>query len=168
MQCGPGAAAYFQALNLPELLSVNLRRSAGDVLCTADLYIETGDLFERKCQQTDFGKTHEGFYYDITFGERQTRIKTIAGFFPLVSGVADEKQGKRLIEWLEDKEAFNRPHRIPVLAADEEGYDPRGGYWRGSVWAPTNALVLRGLENHGDLFCLIIIDFRIKGNDFAL
>lgn len=92
---------------------------------------------------------HEGFYYDITFGERQTRIKTIAGFFPLVSGVADEKQGKRLIEWLEDKEAFNRPHRIPVLAADEEGYDPRGGYWRGSVWAPTNALVLRGLENHG-------------------
>ncbi len=92
---------------------------------------------------------HEGFYYDITFGERQTRIKTIAGFFPLVSGVADEKQGKRLIEWLEDKEAFNRPHRIPVLAADEEGYDPRGGYWRGSVWAPTNALVIGGLEKHG-------------------
>ncbi|WP_434690948.1 MGH1-like glycoside hydrolase domain-containing protein [Hungatella sp. SB206] len=91
----------------------------------------------------------DGFYYDMTFGERQTRIKTIAGFFPLVSGVADEKQGKRLIEWLEDKETFNRVHRIPVVAADEEGYDPRGGYWRGSVWAPTNALVTCGLEKHG-------------------
>lgn len=91
----------------------------------------------------------DGFYYDLTFGESQSRIKTIAGFFPLVSGVADEKQGKRLIEWLEDKETFNRVHRIPVLAADEEGYDPKGGYWRGSVWAPTNALVISGLEKHG-------------------
>lgn len=91
----------------------------------------------------------DGFYYDITFGERQTKIKTVAGFFPLISGVADKEKAARLVEWLENKDAFNRVHRVPVLSADEEGYDPRGGYWKGSVWAPTNALVTCGLERQG-------------------
>jgi hypothetical protein len=36
-----------------------------------------------------------------------------------------------------------------VLAANEEGYDPEGGYWKGSVWAPTNTMVVLGLEKNG-------------------
>ena len=38
---------------------------------------------------------------------------------------------------------------MPTLAADEPGYDPAGGYWRGAVWAPTDTMVIRGLENYG-------------------
>lgn len=91
----------------------------------------------------------DGFYYDLTFDGRQTGIKTIAGFFPLIAGVAGEARAGRLSAWLEDPDTFNRRHRIPVLAADEEGYQPQGGYWSGSVWAPTNALVIRGLEQNG-------------------
>jgi glycogen debranching enzyme len=50
---------------------------------------------------------------------------------------------------LDDPRAFKRPHRVPSLAADQAGYDARGGYWRGSVWAPTNYMVLRGLTAVG-------------------
>lgn len=91
----------------------------------------------------------DGFYYDVDFNGKQTGIKTIAGFAPMLSGAADKQQCERLVYWLKDKDTFNRVHRIPVLAANEPGFDPEGGYWSGSVWAPTNAMVLLGLERNG-------------------
>lgn len=91
----------------------------------------------------------DGFYYDVDDNLSQTGIKTIAGFFPMLAGIADEHQKSCLIKWLNDKETFNRVHRIPVLAANEEGFCPEGGYWSGSVWAPTNALVVLALEQNG-------------------
>lgn len=91
----------------------------------------------------------DGFYYDVDFNMKQTGIKTIAGFAPMLAKAASSSQMESLVDWLEDKDTFNRMHRIPVLAANEPGYDKDGGYWRGSVWAPTNAMVLLGLEENG-------------------
>lgn len=91
----------------------------------------------------------DGFYYDVDFSLKQAGIKTIAGFFPMLAGIADENQKACLIKQLNNKDTFNRVHRIPVLAADEEGFNPNGGYWSGSVWAPTNALVILALEQNG-------------------
>lgn len=91
----------------------------------------------------------DGFYYDLTFDGKQTAMKTIAAYWALVSGVADKRQARLLAEWLNDRDTFNRRHRVPVLAANEEGYDPEGGYWKGSVWAPTNTMVVLGLEKSG-------------------
>lgn len=91
----------------------------------------------------------DGFFYDVTFDGTQSGMKTAAAFWSLISGVADENQQEKLAEWLEDPNTFNRPHRVPVLAADEEGYDPMGGYWSGSIWAPTNAMIVLGLEKCG-------------------
>lgn len=91
----------------------------------------------------------DGFYYDVNSKLEQTGIKTIAGFAPMLAGAASRNQMDHLVEWLRDKDTFNRVHRIPVLAANEPGYDKDGGYWRGSIWAPTNAMVLLGLEENG-------------------
>lgn len=91
----------------------------------------------------------DGFFYDVTFEGKQSGMKTAAAFWSLLSGVADKEQQKRLAGWLEDEKTFKRPHRVPVLAADEEGYDPMGGYWAGSVWAPINAMIVLGLEKCG-------------------
>ncbi len=88
----------------------------------------------------------DGFYYDVNFRMEQSHIKTAAAFWALLSGVAEGQRQERLAAWLNDKATFGRLHRVPVLAADEPGYDPEGGYWRGSVWAPMNAMVVRGLE----------------------
>ena len=38
---------------------------------------------------------------------------------------------------------------MPTLSADEKGFSPSGNYWCGSVWAPTNTMVIRGLEKYG-------------------
>lgn len=90
-----------------------------------------------------------GFYYDVTNDGQRAPVKTIAAYWTLLAGVADEDQAAKLAEWLNDPNTFNRKHRVPVCAADEPGYDPQGGYWRGSVWAPTNTMVIRGLEKYG-------------------
>lgn len=91
----------------------------------------------------------EGFYFDVTGEGDRSPIKTIASFWALLSGVANINQAEKLAEWLEDPNTFARAHRVPTLAADEADYNPKGGYWRGSVWAPTNMMVVRGLEKYG-------------------
>lgn len=90
-----------------------------------------------------------GFYYDVKDDGELAPVKTIAAFWALLGEVANEDQADRLAKYLEDPKTFYRKHRVPVVAADEPGYDPRGGYWRGSVWAPTNMMVNRGLEKYG-------------------
>jgi hypothetical protein len=89
------------------------------------------------------------FYFDLTLEGKRAPVKTIAGFWPLLAKVASRDQAKALAAELENPKTFNRLHRVPTLAADEPGYDSAGGYWRGSVWAPTDTMVMRGLENYG-------------------
>jgi glycogen debranching enzyme len=90
-----------------------------------------------------------GFYYDLTDSGERAPVKTVAAFWALLAGVANENQAEKLASWLKDDDSFSRVHRVPTLAADEKGYNPDGGYWRGSSWAPTNTMVIRGLEKYG-------------------
>jgi hypothetical protein len=89
------------------------------------------------------------FYFDLMLEGKRAPVKTIAAFWPLLARVASPIQARALAQELENPKTFKRMHRVPTLAADEAGYDPAGGYWRGSVWAPTVAMVIRGLENFG-------------------
>jgi hypothetical protein len=91
----------------------------------------------------------ESFYYDLTVDGEKIKIKTVAAFWPLLAGVADAKMAKGLVAELNNPETFNRKHRVPTLAANEKGYDPMGGYWKGAVWAPINTMVVKGLETSG-------------------
>lgn len=87
------------------------------------------------------------FYYDLTVNGERISIKTIAGFWPLIAGVADANQASLLAQELENPKTFNRLHRVPTVAADEPTYQPTG-YWRGGIWAPTTTMVIRGLERY--------------------
>lgn len=89
------------------------------------------------------------FYYDLDEDLHRINIKTIAGFWPLLAGICTMEQAEHLTKWLQDPHTFYRLNVIPCLAADEKGYDPRGGYWRGGVWASTNLMVTDGLEKYG-------------------
>ncbi len=89
------------------------------------------------------------FYFDLTREGTRAPVKTIAAYWTLLAGVATPEQAAALVAELENPATFKRAHRVPTLAADEPGYDPRGGYWRGAVWAPTETMVIRGLENYG-------------------
>jgi glycogen debranching enzyme len=93
------------------------------------------------------------FYFDLTLEGKRAPVKTVAGFWPLIAGVPTPERAEDLVAQLKNPKTFARMHRVPTVAADEPGYNPAGEYWRGSVWAPTDTMVIRGLEryDHPDL-----------------
>jgi len=90
----------------------------------------------------------KSFYYDLTLEGKFVPVKTIGSFWTLLGQVATKNQADKMVEELENPNTFNRKHRVPTLAADQEKFDPLGGYWCGSIWAPTNTMVIRGLEKY--------------------
>ncbi len=89
------------------------------------------------------------FYFDLTVEGNQAPAKTVAAFWTLLAGVATPEQVDALAAELRNPQSFGRRHRVPTTPADQPGFDPAGGYWRGAVWAPTNTMVIRGLERCG-------------------
>jgi hypothetical protein len=89
------------------------------------------------------------FYFDLTWEGTRAPVKTIAGFWPLIAGIPSKEQAGSLAAELKNTNTFHRLHRVPTLAADQPGYVPHGGYWCGAVWAPTDTMVIRGLERYG-------------------
>ena len=89
------------------------------------------------------------FYFDLTVDGKRSPVKTVAAFWTLLAGVAGPKQVEALAAELRNPKTFGRKHRVPTLSGDDSTFEPLGGYWRGAVWAPTNTMVIRGLEKSG-------------------
>ncbi|MEO8026152.1 MAG: trehalase family glycosidase [Bryobacteraceae bacterium] len=89
------------------------------------------------------------FYVDLKLDGEQAPVKTIAGFWPLIARVSSADRAKALADHLRNPKTFGTPRRVPTCAADEPSYRA-GVYWQGAVWAPTNTMVLRGLEAYGE------------------
>jgi glycogen debranching enzyme len=89
------------------------------------------------------------FYFDLTRDGRQAPVRTVAAFWTLLAGVASADRAQCLVDQLSNPSAFGRLNPVPTCAADEPGYETHGGYWRGAAWAPTNTMVIRGLERFG-------------------
>ncbi len=101
-----------------------------------------------------------GFYYGWGNDNKRHSVRTIAAFWTLLAQIPDREKALRLVSHLKDKKKFKRVHLVPTVPADQAGYVPSGGYWRGSVWPPTTAMVVRGLETYGfdDLACEIALN----------
>ena len=89
------------------------------------------------------------FYYDTLRDGRRNGVKTVGSYWTLLAGLVPEERAERFVAHLDDEKEFKRPNRIPSLSADDPRYDPKGGYWRGGVWAPTNYMTLCGLHRYG-------------------
>ena len=64
---------------------------------------------------------------------------------------------------LKNKREFWRPHPFPTLSRDHFLYADDGGYWRGSVWAPTEYMIIRGLLNYGfDDFAAEAVELHLR------
>lgn len=115
---------------------------------------EAGDMREEAQRLTQFVNDMlwdetNGFYCDLAPGGGLSCTKHIGVYWALLAGTASGARLDRLVEHLSNGREFNRPHRIPSLAADHTGYKKEGEYWRGGVWAPANYMVLRGLSRAG-------------------
>ena len=91
----------------------------------------------------------DAFYYDLWKGDVQNHVKSIGAYWALLADLVPEGKMERFVAHLENPAEFKRPHRIPSLSADHPDYKENGDYWKGGVWAPTNYMVLKGLERTG-------------------
>lgn len=89
------------------------------------------------------------FYYDRFKDGTLSNVKSIASYWALVAGIVPNEKADSFITHLTNPDEFARLHRVATLSADHPEFNPEGEYWKGSVWAPTNYMVLRGLTNYG-------------------
>jgi hypothetical protein len=136
---------------LQQILSARLLAEIGRVL-GADA--DVADMRAEAVRLGRFANAHLWSEADRFYGDRfadgsASRLKSVGGYWALLAGIVPAARLAPFLAHLEDPRAFNRPHRVPSLAADQPGYDARGGYWRGAVWAPTTYMLLRGLTEVG-------------------
>ncbi len=91
----------------------------------------------------------DGFYYDKYRDGTLSDVKTAGAYWALLAGLVPGERLERFVAHLNNENEFKRPNRVPTLSADSPFYEPNGGYWRGSVWAPTNYMILAGLRRAG-------------------
>jgi len=89
------------------------------------------------------------YYYDIYSDGSLSSVKTISAYWALLADVVPSDRLSAFLAHLENPEEYNRPHRVPSMPADMEGYCPEGNYWCGGVWVFTNYMVLKGLTRVG-------------------
>ncbi len=90
----------------------------------------------------------EGFYFDLGYG-KQIRRKHIGMFWTLMAGMVPPNRVAGMLKHLTNPAEFWRTIPVASYPADQPGYSKQGDYWLGSVWAPTNYMILRGLKRYG-------------------
>lgn len=138
--------ANLQAIFSARLL-LRIAKALGETQDVSDLTAEVDHLTHIMNER--MWDDREAFYYDLRRDGQRIGVKTVGAYWALLADVVPADRLERFIAHLENKEEFNRPHRVPSLAANVEGYDPGGGYWLGSIWPPTQYIVLRGLTSCG-------------------
>ena len=91
----------------------------------------------------------DAFYYDEWRDGRLNGVKSVAAYWALLAEIVPPERLERFVAHLDNEKEFKRPNRVPTLSADHPDYCPEGGYWCGSVWAPTNYMIMKGLEATG-------------------
>ncbi len=129
------------ALNLAAI--AKLTGADGDIPAYRAFHRETAHAINRLCWDNE-----TGFYYDLGHGER-IRRRHIGMYWTLLADVVPAGRRARFLSHLIDPAQFWRTIPVAAYPADEPGFDPRGDYWLGGVWAPTNYMVIRGLSRCG-------------------
>jgi hypothetical protein len=115
---------------------------------------EVKDLAEELERLIDYSNNHlwndkSKFYFDRLPNGELLSVKHIGAYWALLAGCVPADRMPDFVAHLENPAEFNRAHRIPALSADDPNYSPTGDYWCGGIWAPTNYMVLKGLDANG-------------------
>ncbi|MBN1681404.1 MAG: glycoside hydrolase [Anaerolineae bacterium] len=137
--------------NFQQALNCRMLQQIGNVIGRDEFNAELQAEFEHleHIINTRLWNERERFYMDLAPDGSHSTVKSIGAYWGLLSDVVPPERAAHLIAHLDDPAFFNRPHRVPSQAADSDGYQPDGAYWRGGVWPPTNYMILRGLARHG-------------------
>lgn len=133
-------------------------------LMNCNILIKMAQLLDRKEEIADLQEERENlekvvneklwdektaFYYDLWKNGELNMVKHIGAYWALLAEAVPEERVDRFIAHLENEKEFKSPYRVPALSADHPWFGKDGGYWNGGVWAPTNYMVLSGLDKYG-------------------
>jgi hypothetical protein len=134
-------------------------------LLSAKVLLKMATLLGREAEVSDMGRELErltfhvnqqlwneetSFYFDRLVDGGLSSVKHIGAYWALLAGCVPADRLPRFMAHLENPAEFNRAHRIPALSADDPAFNGTGGYWCGGIWAPTNYMVLKGLDENGE------------------
>ncbi len=148
--------------NNPDMLWVDaICQQALSAKCIANLFELVGDESNSLIWQDKFNAkkeivnryywdSNDKFYYDIDINTKEFyKVKTIASYWTLISGIADKEQAKCLVELISNPKFFGGDVPLISLSRDDGDYYPDGRYWRGGLWLPTAYMALRGIFDYG-------------------
>jgi Trehalase len=92
----------------------------------------------------------EGMYFCINPEGEHIPVWQIGAFWPILAGITNDSQNKKLIKHLLDPKLFWTDFPFPALAKNHPEFNSLGGYWKGGVWAPTNYMILLALNKIGE------------------
>lgn len=111
-----------------------------------ELDIEANMLFKVINEKLWDEKTN--FYYDLWKNGEFNYVHHAGAFWNLLAETVPQNRVEKFIANLNDEKLFKTPNRVPCLAKDNSEYESTGGYWCGGVWAPTNYMILKGLDKY--------------------
>jgi len=126
-----------------------------------DIEDETKSL--KKLIKEKLWDSKSNFFYDRYADGSLSSLKDIGAYWALWSDLLTKEELDAFVNQLFDKETFYRKHPIPSIPANHEKYQADGRYWQGGVWAPTNYMVIKGLQNNG--FYKQSFDLAIKHHE---
>jgi neutral trehalase len=90
----------------------------------------------------------DGFYYDIDADLKKIKVKTLAGYWPLLAEIPSDDKAERIIGKLQDPAFFGTPHPFPSMAVSEPSFSEEGRGFAGSVYPHLTFMVIKGLERY--------------------
>lgn len=159
------AALFDDAHYVPETWTMNMNSVdcsslyALDALCLARIARELGLAEDESRWLTEHARMaglinehlwcdEVGLYlnrfWDGTFSQRIG----CANLYPLIAQVATPERAKRMMSSLHSPDCLGGRWMIPTISRSDPAYKDQG-YWRGTVWPPTNYLAYEGIKTYG-------------------
>jgi hypothetical protein len=90
----------------------------------------------------------DGLYLNRHWDGRFSYRLSPENFYPLVAGIADEEQAKRMMATLLDPTKFWGEYPLPSISRNDAAFAEKTP-GRGAIWAPMSYLVYLGLKRYG-------------------
>ncbi len=109
-------------------------------------------LLKKETVNKYYWDADDKFYYDISMSTKELcKVKTIASFWTLTSGIASKERADALVSLLQDPTGFGGDVPLISLSRSDGDFQSDGRYWRGGLWLPTAYAALRGIADYGYL-----------------
>lgn len=133
-----------QALSAKSLMEMHhTLQSNVDIVDIVNEHKELTQLINEKLWDEE-----TNFYYDADKNGKLDKKKSIGAYWAFLADIIPSDRKDSMVAQLLDELEFFTKNPIPTMPKSNPYFTENGDYWRGGVWAPTNYMVLKGLEKN--------------------